>query len=98
MPAAVGERLQSLCASIRGLGNTLKNLSGTMAFADLNDAYLGGERSEGKTGRASEIKALFVVAVQTTASGLIDWVCMAQVSLPAPGDPGLCPGPYRPAT
>lgn len=46
---------------------------------EMDDAYLGGQRSGGKTGRGSENKVPFVVAVQTTASGLIDRVCMAQL-------------------
>ena len=46
---------------------------------EMDDAYLGGQRSGGKTGRGSENKIPFVVAVQTTASGLIDRVCMAQL-------------------
>lgn len=45
---------------------------------EMDDAYLGGQRSGGKTGRGSENKVPFVVAVQTTAGGLIDRVCMAQ--------------------
>ena len=34
---------------------------------EIDDAYLGGERSGGKTGRGSENKVPFVAAVQTTA-------------------------------
>ena len=36
---------------------------------EIDDAYLGGERSGGKTGRGSENKVPFVAAVQTTADG-----------------------------
>lgn len=53
-----------------------RQLSGRV---EIDDAYLGGQRSGGKTGRGSENKVPFVVAVQTTASGLIDRVCMAQL-------------------
>lgn len=43
-----------------------KPLSG---FIEMDDAYLGGERSNGKRGRGSENKTPFVAAVQTTADG-----------------------------
>lgn len=36
---------------------------------EIDDAYLGGERSGGKTGRGSENKAAFIAAVQTTPDG-----------------------------
>jgi transposase-like protein len=36
---------------------------------EMDDAYLGGERSGGKTGRGSENKVPFVAAVQTTPEG-----------------------------
>ena len=36
---------------------------------EIDDAYLGGERSGGKPGRGSENKVPFVAAVQTTESG-----------------------------
>ncbi len=36
---------------------------------EIDDAYLGGERSSGKPGRGSENKVPFVAAVQTTDSG-----------------------------
>lgn len=42
-----------------------KPLSG---FIELDDAYLGGERSDGKTGRGASGKTPFVAAVQTTAN------------------------------
>lgn len=53
-----------------------RQLSGRV---ELDDAYLGGERRGGKTGRGSENKVPFVVAVQTSAGGRIDRVCMAQL-------------------
>jgi len=53
-----------------------RQLSGRV---ELDDAYLGGERSGGKTGRGSENKVPFVVAVQTTNSGEPHRVCMAQL-------------------
>lgn len=43
-----------------------KPLSG---FVELDDAYLGGEKSGGKSGRGSENKTPFVAAVQTTSQG-----------------------------
>lgn len=36
---------------------------------EIDDAYLGGERSGGKLGRGSENKVLFVAAVQTNEKG-----------------------------
>ncbi|MBL8257096.1 MAG: IS1595 family transposase [Pseudoxanthomonas mexicana] len=53
-----------------------RQLSGRV---EIDDAYLGGERSGGKSGRGSENKIPFVVAVQTNAGGQIDQVCMAQL-------------------
>lgn len=58
------------------LDEAQRQLSGRV---EIDDAYLGGERSAGKSGRGSENKVPFVVAVQTTAGGLIDRVCMAQL-------------------
>jgi ISXO2-like transposase domain/Transposase zinc-ribbon domain len=43
-----------------------RQLSGRV---EVDDAYLGGERSGGKAGRGSENKVPFVAAVQTTPSG-----------------------------
>lgn len=43
---------------------------------EIDDAYLGGERSGGKTGRGSENKVPFVAAVQTTAEGQPQFVCL----------------------
>jgi len=45
---------------------------------ELDDAYLGGERSGGKTGRGSENKVPFVAAVQTTPEGQPQFVCLRQ--------------------
>ena len=55
-----------------------RQLSGRV---ELDDAYLGGERSGGKAGRGSENKIPFVTAVQTTESGEAQYVCLAQVPL-----------------
>lgn len=44
---------------------------------EIDDAYLGGERSGGKPGRGSENKVPFVAAVQTTESGQAQLVCMS---------------------
>ena len=46
---------------------------------EIDDAYLGGERSGGKTGRGSENKVPFVLAVQTTGEGKPHRVCTAQL-------------------
>ena len=46
---------------------------------EMDDAYLGGERSGGKSGRGSENKVPFVAAVQTTESGQAVLVCLAQL-------------------
>ena len=45
---------------------------------EIDDAYLGGERSGGKRGRGSENKVPFVAAVQTTADGQPQFVCLRQ--------------------
>lgn len=45
---------------------------------ELDDAYLGGERSGGKAGRGSENKVPFVAAVQTTPDGQPQFVCLRQ--------------------
>lgn len=45
---------------------------------EIDDAYLGGERSGGKTGRGSENKIPFVAAVQTTDSGQPHLACLSQ--------------------
>ena len=44
---------------------------------EVDDAYLGGERSGGKAGRGSENKVPFVVAVQTTEDGLAHLACLS---------------------
>ena len=53
-----------------------RKLSGRV---ELDDGYLGGQRSGGKAGRGSENKIPFVTAVQTTESGEAELVCLAQV-------------------
>jgi hypothetical protein len=45
---------------------------------EIDDAYLGGERSGGRAGRGSENKAAFVAAVQTTPVGQPQFVCLRQ--------------------
>ncbi len=54
-----------------------RRLSGRV---EIDDAYLGGQRSGGKSGRGSENKVSFVAAVQTTADGQAVLACLA----PAP--------------
>ncbi|MGH8865850.1 MAG: IS1595 family transposase [Burkholderiales bacterium] len=45
---------------------------------EIDDAYLGGERPGGKTGRGSENKVPFLAAVQTTPEGKPICACFAQ--------------------
>ena len=45
---------------------------------EIDDAYLGGERTGGKVGRGSENKVPFVAAVQTTPDGQAQFVCLRQ--------------------
>ena len=45
---------------------------------EIDDAYLGGERSGGKVGRGSENKVPIVAAVQTTADGHPVLACLRQ--------------------
>ena len=45
---------------------------------EVDDAYLGGQRSGGKTGRGSENKVPFVAAVQTTEGGQPHLACLSQ--------------------
>ena len=45
---------------------------------EMDDAYLGGELSDGKRGRGSQNKVPFVAAVQTTESGQPQLVCYSQ--------------------
>lgn len=45
---------------------------------EIDDAYLGGERTGGKVGRGSENKVPFVAAVQTTTDGQPQFVCLRQ--------------------
>jgi transposase-like protein len=47
---------------------------------EIDDAYLGGQRAGGKTGRGSENKVPFVAAIQTTEDGKPHLVCLAQRS------------------
>jgi transposase-like protein len=44
---------------------------------EVDDAYLGGQRSGGKTGRGSENKVPFVAAVQTTEDGQAHLACLS---------------------
>ncbi len=45
---------------------------------EIDDAYLGGERTGGKVGRGSENKVPFVAAIQTTPDGQPQFVCLRQ--------------------
>ena len=45
---------------------------------EIDDAYLGGERPGGKTGRGSENKVPFITAVQTTPDGQPQLVCFSR--------------------
>ena len=45
---------------------------------EIDDAYLGGERSGGKVGRGSENKVPFIAAVQTTPDGQPVFACLRQ--------------------
>jgi hypothetical protein len=51
-----------------------RQLSGRV---EMDDAYLGGERSGGKVGRGSENKVPFIAAVQTTEDGQPVLACFA---------------------
>jgi len=51
-----------------------RQLSGRV---EIDDAYLGGQRSGGKPGRGSENKVPFAAAVQTTESGLAIHACLS---------------------
>jgi hypothetical protein len=53
-----------------------RQLSGRV---EVDDAYLGGERSGGKPGRGSENKVPFVIALQTVRGGAPHLLCMAQL-------------------
>jgi len=44
---------------------------------EIDDAYLGGERSGGKVGRGSENKVSFIAAVQTTEDGQAELACLS---------------------
>jgi ribosomal protein L37AE/L43A len=52
-----------------------RQLSGRV---EMDDAYLGGERSGGKAGRGSENKVPFIAAVQTTEAGQPVLCCFEQ--------------------
>ena len=56
------------------LAESDRQLSGRV---EVDDAYLGGERSGGKAGRGSENKVPFVVAVQTTEDGRAHLACLS---------------------
>jgi ribosomal protein L37AE/L43A len=56
------------------LAESERQLSGRV---EIDDAYLGGERSGGKAGRGSENKVPFVAAVQTTEGGLPHLACLS---------------------
>jgi ribosomal protein L37AE/L43A len=45
---------------------------------EIDDAYLGGERSGGKSGRSSENKVPFIAAVQTTPEGCPQYACFSK--------------------
>ncbi len=46
---------------------------------EIDDAYLGGELSGGKSGRGSENKVSFIAAVQTTETGHPLFVCLTKL-------------------
>lgn len=52
-----------------------RQLSGRV---EIDDAYLGGERTGGKVGRGSENKVPFMAAVQTTEDGQPVLICLSQ--------------------
>ena len=56
------------------LAESDRQLSGRV---EIDDAYLGGERSGGKAGRGSENKVPFVAAVQTTEDGRPHLACLS---------------------
>jgi len=56
------------------LAESDRQLSGRV---EVDDAYLGGQRSGGKAGRGSENKVPFVVAVQTTEDGRAHLACLS---------------------
>ena len=58
------------------LREATRQLSGRV---EIDDGYLGGERSGGKAGRGSENKIPFLTAVQTNEAGKAQFVCLAQV-------------------
>ena len=56
------------------LAESDRQLSGRV---EIDDAYLGGEKSGGKAGRGSQNKVPFVAAVQTTENGLPHLACLS---------------------
>jgi len=68
------QRLAAKAQILEGmrLVETDRQLTGRV---EIDDAYLGGQRSGGKAGRGSENKVPFVAAVQTTEDGLPHLVC-----------------------
>jgi ribosomal protein L37AE/L43A len=57
------------------VGEESRELDGRV---EIDDAYLGGERSGGKVGRGSENKVPIVAAVQTTPDGQPELACLRQ--------------------
>jgi ribosomal protein L37AE/L43A len=45
---------------------------------EIDDAYLGGQRSDGSTGRGSQNKVPFIAALQTTADGQPQLACFSK--------------------
>jgi len=45
---------------------------------EIDDAYLGGQRTGGKNGRGSENKVSFIAAVQTSADGRPQYACFSK--------------------
>ena len=65
------------------LEEELRRLTGRV---EIDDAYLGGERSGGKHGRGSENKVPFIAAVQTTDSGTPMLACFCASAIHHAGD------------
>ena len=68
--------MQHIVMQVMRLREDSRQLSGRV---ELDDGYLGGQRSGGKADRGSENKIPFVTAVQTTESGEAALVCLGQV-------------------
>ena len=58
---------------VMGLREEDRQLTGRV---EVDDAYLGGERSGGKAGRGSENKVPFIAAVQTTEDRQVVLACL----------------------